>query len=628
MDSAARFPLALVSGAVAAAAGCVLAGKVEPFGSDEEPWTRLMASASLGIPFCMAGVLVLERLRSSGARFVQGGLVFRACHVLPASVPALFYLCWPEWTSESVGIRLAHLIVLAHLALIVGPWLGRPETAAFWHFNWRVFVRFVLGGIYAAALFGGLAAALAGLDNLFGVPVPDETYLRLFFVLAFLFHPWFVVAGVPRVSDPPGGDYPAWLRAFAQYVLVPLVCLYFLILTAYMLRVAIQSDWPSGWIGYLASTLAVVGVLSIVMVHPERERPGREWIARYSRWFWLAILPQTGMLAVAIWQRVDQYGVTEPRYLLAAGTVWLAGAALYAMLRKPVGILWIPSGIAVVALVAFAGPWSAYDVSRQSQSARLVEILSRHGGIEDGRMRAIEAPIPRDDATQIDAVVNYLASYHGAGALDPWFEGGVAELPPVFLELGGNPSRLVRRVVAFLAFRVEDDPAPETTTEYEVRAELGLDATVLVERLNSLDISSSTFLVAEADLYRGRYLVPAMRDDGVQAADAHRLRFVPAPQDVPEIVLDWDGERLSGSYRHIVRQARPLADAAALSGREASDDQAIVLPAEAMTLLLTTDGDGSELQAWIHVSSLRFDGDRLEAATGLVLLTMAPESRP
>ena len=189
---ASRFPLVLACGTVAAVGGCLAVA--EPWlirGPDPDPWIRLMAAASLGIPLYIAATLISER-RAVGNASATGGLPagrgtakrsFWAAQALLLAVPVLFYLYWPQWTDEVTPLRYAHLFLLLHLALVVGPWLGKSRNTAFWHFNWRLLLRFVLGGVYAGALFAGLAAALAGLDNLFGVDIPDETYPQLFFVL-------------------------------------------------------------------------------------------------------------------------------------------------------------------------------------------------------------------------------------------------------------------------------------------------------------------------------------------------------------------------------------------------------------------------------------------------------------
>ncbi|MDH3298805.1 MAG: DUF4153 domain-containing protein, partial [Gemmatimonadota bacterium] len=177
------------------------------------------------------------------------------------------------------------------------------------------------------------------------------------------------------------------------------------------------TEWPSGWIGWLVSSVSVVGVLSILLTHPIRGREENRWIASYSRWFWLIMIPAIGMLLVAIWKRIAQYGVTEPRYILVVLTLWLAAMALlYGILRSQ-NIKLLPLSLCALAIVTFGGPWGAYAVSRNSQTQRFTELLDRNGMLEDGRAVAATADVPLEDRQELSGSLTYLLATHGSGHL-------------------------------------------------------------------------------------------------------------------------------------------------------------------------------------------------------------------
>ena len=100
------------------------------------------------------------------------------------------------------------------------------------------------------SLSATLALALAALDKLFGIDVDEKNYPRLWCLIAFVFNTWYFLGGVPRWLGEleRTSEYPQVLKVFSQFILVPLVLLYLLILTAYLGRVAITREWPSGWI--------------------------------------------------------------------------------------------------------------------------------------------------------------------------------------------------------------------------------------------------------------------------------------------------------------------------------------------------------------------------------------------
>lgn len=425
--SATRFPLALAAAVVSAAAAVVAAGP-----GDDDPWIRLLAAASPGIPLFVAVRLLTERHRLSAA-------VTAALRTLGVALLATFYWRWSAWSGELAAIRYFHLSAGLHLAAAVVAYVGIDEPRGFWQFNRALFLRFLIGAVYSAVLFVGLALALAGLDNLLGVSVPGEAYFRLWIVIAFLFHPWFVLAGVPDdfAALAERTDVPAGLRAFAQYVLLPLVAVYLVILTAYLVRVLATRAWPSGWIGYLVSALAGLGILSLLLIHPERDEHG--WIDRYARAFWIAILPSTAMLLLAAWKRIAQYGVTERRYLLTALALWLGAIAVYYAVTRSRNIKRIPATLATLALVTFIGPWSAYATSRRSQVGRLETLLRSNGVLVAGRLVAPATQPPEEDRRQMAAVLEYLARVHGTAAIDPWFGGRLAAIDTIAAGTGPSP---------------------------------------------------------------------------------------------------------------------------------------------------------------------------------------------
>ncbi|MCH7549944.1 MAG: DUF4153 domain-containing protein, partial [Candidatus Krumholzibacteriota bacterium] len=180
----------------------------------------------------------------------------------------------------------------------------------------------------------GLAVALLAIDNLLGVHVRSEFYPQLWVVIAMIFNTWFFVGGIPGNIGALDGVavYPRGLRVFAQYILVPLVIIYLGILAIYLGKVIVTRQWPSGWIGYLVSSVAVVGILAHLLVHPVRDESGSQWVRTYSRWYYVTMVPAIAMLLLAVGKRIDQYGVTEKRYLLAVLAVWLAGISVYFIL--------------------------------------------------------------------------------------------------------------------------------------------------------------------------------------------------------------------------------------------------------------------------------------------------------
>ena len=409
----ARFPGPVLAALVATLAAFEWIGAR---GTNDLPAMRLLATAMLALPLSVAGTVALERWVQRPATAKLGGLLIGAL-VIP-----LYWLGFPRWTEELQASRFLHLAILIHLVVAFVPFLGRREPNAFWQFNRRIFERYLLGGVYAAALFAGLSLALLAIDKLFGVTVPDRSYARLWVTMAFLFHPLFFLAGVPRDLEElePDASWPGGLRAFARFVLVPLTTIYLLILTAYFAKVVVTGQWPSGWIGWLVSGAASVGVLTLLLSGPPATRHEAPWASLFERWFWPAVLPATVMLLLAIWKRIDQYGVTEKRYFLAILALWLLGVAIAFTIRRRLNLMLIPLTLAALAAGIFAGPWGVYEVSKRSQFTRLGAVLDSLGAISDGRFTPIGSEANLERSAGGANIVRYLVRTHGTDPMAEW----------------------------------------------------------------------------------------------------------------------------------------------------------------------------------------------------------------
>ena len=404
-----RFPLVVACGVVAAAAAILLSEDTGP------AWVhnRLLAAATLGLPLCTAAALLGERTRSPLTRVLSAVGALAALAAVDAA--------WDGWSRPVQFARYAQLSVAFHLLVAVLPFVGRGRPNAFWQYNRILFTRFLAAGVSSATLFLGLALALAALQKLFGVDLPHTAYFRVWVLCAFVFNTWFFLGGVPDDLDAleASREYPAILRVFARYTLVPLVTVYLVILTLYFAKVVVSWDWPSGWIGYLVSGVAGAGILALLLVHPLAAREDQGWITGFARAFWLGILPAVAMLWLAIYQRIHQYGFTEARYFLLVLSVWLAAIAVWYGATRARRIELIPASLCALALVAFAGPWGAYSVSRWSQAGRVRELLAAHGVLAGGHVQRAAADFAADDRKALSGAVRYLVATHGSAALAP-----------------------------------------------------------------------------------------------------------------------------------------------------------------------------------------------------------------
>jgi len=360
----ARFPYTLATGALTAVLAIIATSSAVR--ANDDAWGFGAMVAALGLPTTTAIALLAE---------VRGWPAVRTAAAMLGAALALFgfYLVWPGMDEKHNGIRYFQLSAALHLIVAFLPFVGRRESLAFWQYNRRLFLSFLRAVVFSGVLFVGLAIALAALDKLFGLDVEGETYLRLWFVIAFVVNTWIFLAGVPddleALADDP--EYPKALKIFTQYILTPLVAVYLLILLAYLVKILVTGQWPSGWIGYLVTSVSVAGILGFLLVHPLRDDPAEGWIRAYRRWLFIGLIPAACMLLVAFTKRIGPYGLTELRYLGVVLGGWLLAIAVLFTLRREHGIRIIPLSLSILLLITLFGPLGATTRSIASQAARL-----------------------------------------------------------------------------------------------------------------------------------------------------------------------------------------------------------------------------------------------------------------
>lgn len=515
-----RFPEAVVCAAVA---GCAAVSAV---GSEEIGFSfRLALAATLGLPLFITVTLVGER-RGWGMRARW------AVSALGAALLVFVYHDLRPWENEVLAQRFGHLLVTFHLAASVVPYVGFTASHGFWQYNRALFFRFLLATLYSLVLFVGLVLALLAIDNLLGVSVPDLHYPRLLFLIAFFFHPVHFLAGVPADFDELERSryYPGALRVLCQFVMLPLVAVYVTILMLYLGRIVVTGTWPSGWTGNLVSSLAVAGIFSLLVAYPERIGGKRAWIDRYALAFWIAIVPASVMVLIALWQRIGQYGVTERRYLLGVLAVWLGAMALHRVITRSRDIKAIPLSLTIIGVVTFAGPWSAFAFAERSQAARVEEILAAHGGLVEGRVGDEVVELPREEWQQVEEAVGYLIENHGTRAVQGWIGGGEMVLPPrldrdervervmealrVLPEPRGRPVRIEAldrqsplSVAGFDLVIVASETGAARVGDEDLSFGLSEDGTEVVMRLDGVEQGRATLLpLVELAEQRSRFL--------------------------------------------------------------------------------------------------------------------------
>lgn len=413
-----RFPLVLL----AASAAAVVAHRLADIEFEQAQGADALYPVWIA---CILGISLFFALTTLGESRNWPRRLRLAALLAGLLLLAGYYTSLPSPLRGADVARFLLLLAALHLLVAFGPFIGRREAEnGFWQYNKALFLRFAAGALFSAVLFIGLALALWACETLLDFDFDEEIYLQLWFWVVFVYNTWFFLAGAPDDYDRLQllEEYPIALRIFTQYVLIPLVVVYLAILYTYLGKIIVQWDLPKGWVGYPVIGVSIIGVLALLLVHPVRDRAENRWIVTYSRWFYRTLYPLIGLIAVAIWTRINAYGITEKRYLVVVATVWLLGIALYFTFRRRGDIRVIPITLCLVTALTTVGPWGATAVSRRSQLGRLRALLVSAEVMVDGKLGSAPKRLAFEQGKEISNIVKYLHDVHGLDRVRSWYD--------------------------------------------------------------------------------------------------------------------------------------------------------------------------------------------------------------
>lgn len=419
--AASRFPFAIAAALIATMSALWLT-EVENPESDDYLWlSELGLISMLGISFFLAIQTLAEHLEWGSSKKNIAKFTGVTLLILYYFIPGLFVT---DGANE-VFYRYFLIVLISHLFVAFAPFIDNPDVKEFWGYNKTMFINILISVLYSAVLFFGLSIALLSIDNLLGFDIKDIRYLQLWFLLVGIFNTLFFLARVPKIGEFEASvtDYPKALKVFAQYVLIPIVTIYILILYSYLIKILVQWELPIGWVANLVLSFSIAGIFSLLLLHPIKDDAKNNWIRFYSKLYYIGLVPLVVLLFVSIGTRISEYGVTINRFYVATLAVWLAGVVIYFIISKSKNIKAIPISLAIIALGITFGPLSAFSVSERSQGGRISEILEMNNLLnERGTVIKKESEAEFEVRSEISSIVRYMIDNHDLNSLQFLFD--------------------------------------------------------------------------------------------------------------------------------------------------------------------------------------------------------------
>lgn len=166
---------------------------------------------------------------------------------------------------------------------------------------------------------------------------------------------------------------PKIWKVLVGYVAFPVYLLLTAVMLLFCLKCAAKWSIPGGEVNYLVivSSALWIGFRYITAIYEDKA------FRVFNRWGSLLILPQILLQGIALWIRIDNYGLTPARYLSVVFAIFMAIVAIGVFFGKRFSGRVVFLTAAAFALAISYGPLNVVDFTVKSQIAKYEEFKSR-----------------------------------------------------------------------------------------------------------------------------------------------------------------------------------------------------------------------------------------------------------
>lgn len=276
------------------------------------------------------------------------------------------------------------------------------------------FPKIVASLIFAAAICGILSCGLSICIAAFQLLVfsGDNSYKVYLITNLLVWNIGFVnlfLALVPKADEPVAPS--KIFRIFMLFIVLPLYILLIAILLIYLAKIVITRNMPVGEINWFASFASLFFIFILMSIMQYKEKLAKLFV-RFGGYF---LIPVLIMQAIAVFERINAYGLTTPRtvslVLIVISVLFIAGAIIS---PKHLNKVALASGIIV--LIVTITPFNVIDMPIASQTKILETTLKANDMLKNGVV-VPNKNVSDEDAEKIISAYEYL-TYDADKTLD------------------------------------------------------------------------------------------------------------------------------------------------------------------------------------------------------------------
>ena len=269
----------------------------------------------------------------------------------------------------------------------------------------KILKAFIISNIYSFIVFIGVSGIIYALNTLFKLNFSSSIYLRVGIFSFILFNVVTFFSDFPKVRDSfTDYKYPKAFKILLVYIITPIVIIYAAILLAYFIKILWLWQIPNNLIVNLVIWFACFSVIYLFFLTRVNSI---KFINKFKIVFPFTLFPLLGMMFFAIYLRIQEYGITENRYIVIAAGIWIFLSLIYYIFYRENSNITIPIFLSVIILITGLGPASATSLSVRSQNTRFEKLLKENKMIAGDEIKA-NVNVESSTKSQIIDIVSYM----------------------------------------------------------------------------------------------------------------------------------------------------------------------------------------------------------------------------
>lgn len=269
--------------------------------------------------------------------------------------------------------------------------------------------------IYCVTIFVGIVAILYTTKELFKLNFNlSNLIVTCAVVIFFLLNATIILSKFPLKYCEENLKIK-WLTPFKflfTRIIAPLFLIYGSILVLYIIKVVVLKTIPNN---IITNLILWYGLLSVVVLFVSKTVQDK-FIKIYDKVQPIILLILSGMMFYSIGIRISYYGITEGRYMVVIGGVFIVISMIYYLFFNKKTYITIPTTLLILTLISSVGPVSAYNISKIDQKNRLEKMLIEENLLVNGEIKPQKNVNPAK-IKEIKDKLDYFTRKHSAKEL-------------------------------------------------------------------------------------------------------------------------------------------------------------------------------------------------------------------